>query len=682
MKTNLAKKAGAFVILFDFLLFNSLLAQLPPPNQLPANLDIIILTDVSGKMAYSLDGCNPTPGISNAPGASPNPANNTHPCTWCTSSCPHPNPTWQRMYYVQPGLAVLSTIFNRLYDLIATGGGGVSSIRFAIGRFPGQSPNDITWLEQNTASNFNLRPYDATELGNILNVLTLQSTGGTPIGTAIQTPYGAIQKFNNHRYGDAGSTGSMIILVTAGKQYGGQLIYDSSYGPGSGWNHVAFRGWIDPSSTPRPCNIKIVSLGFGDLSGVESDFAMLSDISRYFQNYNSSLTSEIFTKLAINTAFSSIWNRTLSITDPSYLIQPDSIQQHPAYITIYDDRLLLVLSWQNPRLDKTLQFTMRTAMGLLITPQLAQQHPDIDFDFGPTFQMYTVQKPFLQQHLGRWELLIDAKDIEQPEWYAISILGHSSLQLRDLTKPTEQPQFTGDSLLLSVSLTANEIPITNANIKAKITGPEKGAGNWFHDFPLTPTQFDSVKLLPLPDPVDNVDKKAYYMRHVRGVPLPGTKSFEISLQYNSQDDLYHGKTPSLTIPGIYNVEVFTIPDTAISGNFFTRSLILNYFIKLRPNLDWTHSLLAFTKVGEGIGPGGVFDVYQAQFTPKDKFLNFLKPGKTQNIKLMIENAELEGSVVDSLNGSYYQRIRVARNAVGPTVQIQYDDFVFNKRNIP
>jgi hypothetical protein len=582
------------------------------------------------------------------------------------------------MYYIRPGLDALSTIFQRLFDPPYLGGGGVGTIRFAIGRFPGTDPDEFTWLE--TAGDPNLRNYSGMELSDILSALTIR-WAGTPIGTAIRRPDGAIQMFDDNPYGGAGTTASVILLFTDGKRYGGLDIYDAGYGSGSGESHVAFRNDIDQySDHTDDGKIKILSLGFGDFSEVdaETDFAMLEDISRYFDKYDPSLDSDIFTKIAINTAFSHIWGSSLTLTDPSFLIYPDSTREHITYITRYDKRLAFVVSWKQPRRDSTLKVTIKTDAGALIDPEFADTHPDIAFDAGRTFQMYTLQEPFLQQNIGQCRLIVDASHITEPEWYAYSILGFSGLQLTDASGPVTQPLLTGDSLQLMISLAADGNTVSDARTTARVVGPAEGAGNWFAGYHLTPSQLDSVRSLVFPGHVENVYKKYFYMRHLNGVGTPGIDTLEVPLIYDDETQLYCGASPDLTVPGIYKVEILATHGAEGRDPYFERSLTLNYHVGVSPDLEWRNSTLQFEKTAGEEG----HDIYRARITPRDRYLNFLRPGKEHNFRFRLENAQpIEDPVADDLEGSYYKWFVVPTNAIRPMLHIEYDDFVFQERVI-
>ena len=670
LKRNLLLAA----ILFSFAVDNPAFSQ-----QLPQHMDIIILVDVSGSMQFSLDGSN-----TNAPVG------------------------MRRIDYAKNGLNALHHIFSRLFESATTPaptdpgdetGGGVQTIRVAIGTFPGlvplgggTTPDEFTWLPQSGVSTLRIyNPAIQTELNTIFNGLSITWLG-TPIGTALHNPNwmtngkpyrGAMQMFQDFPNPGGGTNGKMIWLFTDGKRHGGEPIYSGSGSPSAA--NVLFNSSIDhQSATDVPNNrIKIASLGFGDFSEVdtETDFAMLRDISKYFEPYNITVnpSSGDFTKKAINTALSSGWNRQLGLIDPGHRIVPDSIQVHSDFVTRYDDKkLLFLISWNEPRTENALKFTMRNPAGALIDPDYAARQPNIDYDFGATFKMYTVQEESLS--VGEWKLIVNAEDIEKPQWYSYSILGFSDLQLEDRTDPRGQPRFAGDSLKLKVALTADTIFVSNAKITAKVTGPQTGGGNWFANYPLTAAQFDSVLKIEFPGPVENFYKKYYYLHHLKEVPLPGTISFEIPLVYNPKDSLYHGKSSALTRPGIYQVELLATNDTSASGFFFKRNLKLNYYVELKPNLDWSYSSLEFRKIAskERIG----IDFYQAKFTPRDQYLNFLKPGKEENIKFTAQNAKLsESPTVDSLAGSYYKFIEVPQSTIRPSLQVQYNDFVFEQRVI-
>lgn len=751
-----------FILLLNLTLYSSLSLGQDIPN----HLDIIILIDVSGSMQFSLDGCNQQPGYpdpitgATVSGVPPNPNDPT--CTACAvcSGGAHPNPSWQRLHYVKEGLNALTYIFTRLQD---TGDGGVQSIRFAFGKFPGGSsatPTEFSWLPISGTST--MRTYSASELSSLISGLDI-TWFGTPIGTALYNPNytingkprGAIQKFSDPPNPQTTNLGKMIWLFTDGKQHGGEPIYSGSSSSGSGHANVLFKGMIDHMSAMDLPNdrIKIVSVGFGDNSDVsgETDFAMLNDISKQFGKYDPLMQSmelaDDFTKTTINTGFSSCWNKQVTLTDPTHFINPVTVVEHVEYVTEYDQKMLFLISWNKPRTKNALNFSLRSATGVIIDSSFASQNSDLEYDSGKVFKMYTVHKAFLENNIGEWKLVVDASGMEKPEYYSYSILGFSDLQLLDKTDQKEIPHFTGATFKLKVAVQAKDAHVSNANVTARIIGPEEGAGNWFASHTLTPAQFDSVLNIGFPGHVENFYKKYYYLNILNRIPLPKIVSSEITFTYNPEDGLYYAQGPVIQRPGIYEVEIIAKREAGSEEFSFRRDLKRSYYIDIKPNLNWTISKLDFRKIvlgrfklteisliklkSEGIptdiitklnpilnqeythknnflktlnltigheqtsrygllilkhvvnlGNISKTDTYEAKFTPIDQsYQNFLKPGREENIRFNVKNATLSQSIVDSLAGSYYQRIEVPRNSLRPSLQIQYNDFVFEERDI-
>jgi hypothetical protein len=178
--------------------------------------------------------------------------------------------------------------------------------------------------------------------------------------------------------------------------------------------------------------------------------------------------------------------------------------------------------------------------------------------------------------------------------------------------------------------------------------------------------------------VEDVYKKFLYMHHLNNVAMPSLKSFEVQMTYDPNDNLYHGQTPALIRPGSYKVEVFASHDSTETNRFFRRSLQQFHLLFIRPNLDWQFSSIDFIKIQEEVE----FDLFQVKFTPQDEFSNFVKPGKTDHIKFRPSNATLTGDPIeDDLEGNYFTTIRVPKNVLQPTVEVQFDNFVFDRRNI-
>ncbi len=646
-------------VIISILLFLSTLSL--RAQEFPDNLDIIILVDVSGSMEFALDGTYPAPVADE-----------------------------RRLDYVTHGLDALVRVFTRLSDpIFPSGGGGVNNRRFAIGRFPGNAPDLFTWLEQNNDpppdGNSNLRDYNDyngdIELPAIISTLSIR-WAGTPIGTAI---IDAIQMFDDNGDTPSTATGSVIFLFTDGKRYNGESIYEPGYSSGDGVNRVRateIRDYIDHPDIVADTEdkIKIVSLGFGDEVSSETDFDMLDDISvvsagRFDPNAES---GEDFTKRIIYNSFSGM-GYGAALSDPSFLLSPGDVQENIYPVTNNDQRLLFMVSWSEPKVDSTIEFTMRDALGQLIDPAAASQDTNIVYDAGKTFQMYTIGLPYFQNNLGMWTLIVNGENLVKSENYSYSILGHSTLQLKDASNPLQRAKFTGDKMQLQVSLTGDGNPILDAVVTAQVSGPNIGAGNWFAEYVLTPSQLDSVRSIPFPGFVEDVYKKYYYMNHINNIDLPGTNAFEIVLTYDQRDSLYKGESTPLSRPGIYDLMVTATNDSAKNANPFKRDLSLNYHIKVRPNLDWTISSLEFDRISDQSGDN---DIYKLKFTPLDKFRNFVKPGKKDNIKFHVRNSNVSNEpIVDDLQGSYFKNISVPSNSLKPIVRIQFGNFVFDEQPI-
>ncbi len=659
---------GIFISIL-FILFMNFSSQ----AQFPHNIDIIILVDVSGSMEFSLTGAYPT------------------------------SPSTQRIYYVKPGLTALSTVFEKLELPTSGNGGGVNQVRFAIGRFPGLVPTggslpyDFSWLEKNGDSNLrlyrnNITPFN--ELHDIINNELNVTWKGTPLGTAV---IDAIIMLNDpiNDLPSSITTEEIILLFTDGRKRGGEPIYKDSnpstaeyeeFPSGSGISNVReteISNHIDQKdiSTDDLHNIKIISLGFGDYTSAnaETDWDLLSDISNQGPFvYDPAEPSANFTKDLVYAAFNGMGYPLL--VDPDYLINPADIQEHSYYVTEFDEKLIFMVSWHEPRIDSTIQFTMKTPSNLIINSSLAEENSQIEYDEGETFQMYTVYKSFFDDNKGEWKILVNGNDIQNSEWYAYTVIGLSSLKLKEVTSNIYKPKYTGDSLQLDISLAADRNPIHDAIVRAKLTYSEKGSGNWFAEFPLTPLQIDSVKNIHFPGYVEDFYKKYLYMHHIKNIPNPDIITKEIILTYNSEDSLYHGKTSALTHPDIYKIEVFAKNNPENNDNFFERDLVKNFHINVKPNLDWTFSCLEFEKLS--IDEENSIDIYKAKFTPKDQYSNYVKPGNEDKIKFQVENATLSKKpIIDDLQGSYYKEVKVPQNSLQPTVKVQFGNFVFEDRII-
>ena len=669
--------------------------------QYPTNLDIVILVDVSGSMEFALDGCNWSPGIPTSVGDPPYPGMATCVAPNCASSCVATNcssctASWQRLYYIQPGLQALGAILQKLEAPTATGGFGISNINFAIGRFPGlvvaAVPQKLTWLED--SGNALLRPFqDRSELDNIVSSADLDIRwDGTPIGNALcndtnncsstaASTIGAIDMLLASPTSD-----KVILLFTDGKRYGGEPIYNGMPMPDQ--DDVLFKDDVDQLLIPADVgNINVVSLGIGTEYTSEIDFPMLTHISKYWDYYDPlcpdltmpSCENTIFTKAVISSAFASIWSGpTIALTDPTFMLDPGDTNEHTTYVTSLDRRLLYNFSWNDPKTGNTIQASLRMEDGTTITPTALPA--GVSYDTGATFQMYTLEESFLQDHIGEVDFVVNGDSLLDQEVYGYSVLGYSDLQL--LLNPGQRlgPLFTGDYLSVEASFNAGEAPIPDARVTALVTGPDLGPGNWFAQHPLSIDEYEEVVNLPYPGQVENFHKKYFYVHHIQGEPLPSKTTAEFALSYDATDSLYKGiELAQLTKPGIYTVKVSAAATSADGAETYLRDQHLNYYVQVRPEPDWERSSIEFTQFKD---ENERFDFYRAKITLRDVYGNYLKPGQEERFAFRTKNAVVsENAIFDDLEGSYYQTFAVPRNAVLPTVDVQFNGFMQDTRII-
>jgi hypothetical protein len=645
MKSLNGKTAFSILIL--------LLLAMPLQAQFPANMDFIFLIDVSGSMEFSLDGVTLAAGSPPTPGA----------------SLPAGQTSWERLYYVKEALPVLGNIVE---NILAGSPHNVTQKRFAFGIFPGMQapalPNPIFLSGSGGAFGATqLRAWSQCEFNNILgngcppaaaNQVTSR-WNGTPIKSALNM---AIAEWAANP--PATPFGKIIFLLTDGKSYSeGATVVGSLAG------------------------INIAAIGFG-VNGVsnETDYPFLysitspANVATFDTDLNSTATKTL-TNLHVQAFFNVLTYPTVS--DPGFIMTPDSIKTFAVEVTEYDQQLYFVTAWNEPKNSNKVGFTLQTPSAT-ITPQNAASLNGVSYTEGATYKMYAVNPNFLQGHLGTWKLIVDGSTLSRGTKQITDYLvgGPSTLRVNLLKNSSSGILFTTDSLRYVFQALAGENILKGLDMKVELATPSIAPGNWFAKYKLSASELKFVRNLDTSGYVSDTFKKSYYLQKYKMVTPPKQKInfFKLfddgkNLDQEPQDGTYGFVLKNISQPGLYRSRLLASGKTP-TGQAFTREYAQTHLVEPRIEGNWSSTMLNINLLS-----GTEFTkTYEIKFTPKDRFGNYLAPGQAENIKIDVTGKrELVGGVEDDLQGSYTQIVIVPSSAPQPTVAVSYKDIKFPSR---
>ena len=176
-----------------------------------------------------------------------------------------------------------------------------------------------------------------------------------------------------------------------------------------------------------------------------------------------------------------------------------------------------------------------------------------------------------------------------------------------------------------------------------------------------PVELKSDSLLPL-------QRKARYLTEIRKVPFPGQV---VSPGVRLVDDGTHGdklagdgiytcRFSDTKKEGVYSFHVLASGETK-RGNRFHRDRRIQKYVTVK--VSPTGSIFDIVKV-QLIGK---YKYYDLAIMPRDAFGNYLGPGHANALSLRTPQGRVIGSLVDNLDGTYDQRIEVAKSVLVPQV---------------
>ena len=284
----------------------------------------------------------------------------------------------------------------------------------------------------------------------------------------------------------------------------------------------------------------------------------------------------------------------------------------------------------------------------------------------------------------------------------------------------QKPYYTGDKMLLQVSLKDNGQAILGATVNVEIAKPGEGLGDYLstvqencepgvpqipalpgHDRPefqfrmlsqgnVTTTHAATVGTMATtgaassattgqagdPPPSRYVLAAYHFERcQKQGLDrnnLPGMQMYDDGTHGDPiAGDGVYSLSYLLDEEGSYNIRYFALGQTT-DGVKFSRTRRISQYAGIRPDEEATQTETQNLGISDGLIN------YAVYFLPKDSLGNYMGPGFKTKFKLTTSSGVLASDIVDLNNGYYGQLIRYAQGSPEPTVTITTTDGSFEK----
>ncbi len=479
---------------------------------------------------------------------------------------------------------------------------------------------------------------DATKITAQTEIDSMVASGGTPMAHGIETA----QNMLNFDASDRN-----IILLS------------------DGYHNCPSNDF--PLELVNQTPIKIYTLAYGHSGEVDHD--LLRDISNESgagEEGEGFYVAENTTLVDLVPVFKSIIADMMGLyspIDPAVSINQEETKNHSVSITELDDKISFSLSWGDANFASSqqppLQLKIITPGGLVIDPTITSSIQDIDYISGNAYQIYHIQGDYLAGKTGTWQMQVDANNLQDMQTvYHYSVIMESDLGM-DVSFDKSN-YGTGDSMLIQASILENKWPASLDKLTVKVRRPDEGPGNWYAKNKAT---VDEMKKIPMEkdgEILPDVYRKYLALTKILDVPYPSTYSETTLILYDdgkhgdgkARDGVYANYLRGIEKEGIYTFSLFAEGRTS-KNNLYTRDRIIKKYVTV--NVD-PGSSIAEAKLVKTLENG--FAQYEVTLVPMDSLGNYLGPGYSRLISFKTQEGELIGGLVDNLDGSYTQSLKI------------------------
>jgi len=432
-----------------------------------------------------------------------------------------------------------------------------------------------------------------------------------------------------------------------------------------------FYGPVTDLTSFRGKKIKVIAVSYGDPGALHwpPDPGQMSALSTESDGaYMDAGPNDLGTDLL--KSFRAVITDGLALdptVDPIQVLTAAAPEIRRAILVLpYDTKVAFVVDWRTFSKQRV-NVQILTPDCQLITPKVAQTHPDIDFHDHERYAIFTFNEAYLRNtdgsgkpRDGTWTLVISSAGLTGGDTEPVEYEVITQSRLRMRLKPAQQKYYAGDEVALTTLLALDGKPIRNAAVTLTLTRPGSSFNNWFSQIKVTDAEYaNSTKILGGAD-LTRKTIKAHAIAQ-RGLSFTSFTNVSTTVMTDpSNEGKYRATFGGTTVPGTYDCHVTAVGETE-DGVSFRREQRLQLYLDVRPAPTFTLFDLVYTRALQGDPLSLAADV---RVWPRDPYGNVwlvdseINPG----IALTVAGGEFVGPLVDNLDGSYSRRLRYATSA--------------------
>ena len=561
-------------------------------------------------------------------------------------------------------------VFLRTWAMHAVTGDRIGILYFTtdISSLPGGPPAmlDVTANVDNIITDVNAKtPQACTAIGGVTQNAYQLLTGGTNKKVVILFTDG--EQTHNPFIDEEGSPAKLKIRQIPA---GSSLPFDAYWCLGSD-------AALDPSGNPispdgqflYEHDIQIHTIGVGvDGADFEELINRISSETEALHHFTSAPDEELdifFTNDLIN----SLKTGSLEIVKTEKgSINKGGISSISVPVNSASVSLTLVISWKGELNPNALQPTVRTPSGASVTPEKISKG-DFFSVLKYTFPLKT--KEGALSHSGNWNISLRSQAQSDALLYQFTAIVDDRCFHYKFDFPRKNFG-AGDTIALTATLTQKGKPLPKSTgVWVDVTAPVISPDNLLAEY-LPKTRIDlGMKAESMSKPADHPDLVEMNRPFQRAV----ASLLQSNPKVNSQLRAKNISTIRLYDDGKKEHGDHKAGDGVYSNRLVTTQVAGHYQFKFKVLSPTMCGRVERTETLSTIVAANVFDpkrshisfkplqknLYALTFRPQDKYGNLLGAGKARSINVLCSEGELKGAIVDNLDGSYQQLIKLAPN---------------------
>ncbi len=414
-------------------------------------------------------------------------------------------------------------------------------------------------------------------------------------------------------------------------------------------------------------NIAVYPLGLGYGSGI--DETNLTDLAEATGGTFRITSDElIFLKFFLEILAGAVdW---AVVTDPIGELGRDESATHPVTVTGDQSSVTFTTYWEG--IDNAIDFEIIPPSGeaKIITPQIAASNSRIRYGEHPRYAFYQIDFPLSGNLAGEWAGVWTMKctgtsqiTVNQKVRFSMSAFATGGAELEvDFDKFYH---LTGDRVLVNSKLSRKGKPVTGATIDVYCNVPTVGAGNILHEGKVSLDQLKKSRNTS-GDIISPVDQKLKILAEQAGKDILERGSDSIELYDDGQhgdgkanDGIYANSFTATRIPGSYTFR-FVASFTPTGSNLnVTREWTKSFYneVNIVAQYSVVEARLSHLATADKI----IFCYYDVKVAPKDKFGNYLGPGRPVTLTVVYPNGSKQPHTLDdNIDGTYTKEIRISQ----------------------